>query len=164
MDDDDKVMDQGASEELALMAQETIDSQINATTVDDSPLRGQRVLDLYNQGVIQNARDCFHAALVLLYGDKLAHYELAWSLARQAALLGEQRAWTVQAMAWDRWLLTSGKAQRFGTQIIKQRGRWSLGPVDPRITDNERAFYGVPPLFVQEQRAQQLQNQEDKGS
>jgi hypothetical protein len=164
MDDDDKVMDEGASEELALMAQETIDSQINATTVDDSPLRGQRVLDLYNQGVIQNARDCFHAALVLLYGDKLAHYGLAQRLARKSALLGEQRSWTVQAMAWDRWLLASGKAQRFGTQIIKQRGRWSLGPVDPQITDNERAFYGVPPLFVQEQRAQLLQNQEDKGS
>jgi hypothetical protein len=65
-------------------------------------------------------------------------------------------------MAWDRWLVASGKPQRFGTQMIKQDGRWSLGAVDPATNDFERALYAVPPLYVQEQRAKQLQRQEEE--
>jgi hypothetical protein len=64
-------------------------------------------------------------------------------------------------MAWDRWLLSLGKPQRFGTQIIKKGGRWSLGELDPSINDVDRAMFGVPPLYVQQQRANQLQSQED---
>jgi hypothetical protein len=63
-------------------------------------------------------------------------------------------------MAWDRWLVVSGKPQRFGTQIIKQGGHWSLGLVEPEVSDLERALYAVPPLYVQRQRAEQLERQE----
>jgi hypothetical protein len=125
-------------------------------------IRCQRVIDLYANGSIEEPRDYFHAAVVLLYGEQAAHYELARTFAQRAAVQGEGRAWTVQAMAWDRWLLSKGEPQRFGTQIIKKNGLWSLGDIDQHITDLDRALYGVPPLYVQQQRARQLQHQEDQ--
>ncbi len=160
---EEEFMYEDSSDELARMAQETIEEQMNAPDVANMRTRCQRVIDLYAKGMIEDGRDHFHAGLVLLHGERTAHYELARTFSRRASDMGEARAWTVQAMAWDRWLLSLGKPQRFGTQIIKQQGRWSLGDVDVRITDSLRAFYGVPPLFVQEQRVRQLQRQEDSG-
>ncbi|NJP05822.1 MAG: hypothetical protein HC837_09475 [Chloroflexaceae bacterium] len=148
-------------DELARMAQETIQEQVGSTDVANIRVRCQRVIDLYAKGSIQDSRDNFHAALVLLYGEKTAHYDLSRTFSRRAALMGEARAWTLFAMSWDRWLISLGQPQRFGTQIIKREGRWSLGAVDTTISDLERAMYAVPPLFVQQQRAEQLQRQED---
>ena len=65
------------------------------------------------------------------------------------------------AAAWDRSLIGRGKPQRFGTQFIREGGRWSLGRVDARVTDAQRALYGVPPLWVQQQNVDQLQQRED---
>jgi len=153
-------------DELARLAQETIEAQTGSETAEEGAARQrcERVMFLHQQGVILDSRDNFHAALVLLYGERTIHFQLARTFARQAALESEERAWTLMAMAWDRWLLSIGKPQRFGTQIIKQNGRWSLSTVDPKITDEERAFYGVPPLFVQEQRARYLQREEERNS
>lgn len=157
-------------EELARLAQETIESQTGGVDEDEDEIetassaryRCERVLALHNQGFIQSARDNFHASLVLLYGERPSHYQLSRDLAHEASKQGESRAWTLEAMAWDRWLLSMGKPQRFGTQIIKQSGRWSLSNVDPKTTDDERAMYGVPPLFVQEQRVKYLQREDDR--
>src|SRR6266498_615633 len=51
--------------------------------------------------------------------------------------------------------------QRFGTQFIRENGRWSLGKIDPRVTDAQRALYGVPPLWVQQQNVDQLQQRDE---
>ncbi len=148
------------SEELMRLARETLESQ-NTNESTSTRERCQRVIDLYAQGAILEARDNFHAALVLLYGERTAHYELATMFAHRAARLGESRAWSVVAMAQDRWLIAEGQPQRFGTQIIRQGGRWTLGRIDPQTTDLQRAMYGVLPLYVQQQRAEQLQRREE---
>jgi len=59
-------------------------------------------------------------------------------------------------------LIMRGKPQRYGTQFIRENGRWSLGKVDPTVTDSQRAIYGVPPLWVQEQAVQRLQRREEE--
>ena len=66
------------------------------------------------------------------------------------------------AAAWDRSLLARGRPQRFGTQFIRENGRWSLGRVDSRVTDYQRALYGVPPLWYQQQNVDQLQRREEE--
>lgn len=149
------------SEELARLARETIESQAGLVDMVSARQRCQRVNELYAQGKIIDGRDYFHAAWVMLCGESLAHFQLARMFAQRATDLDEERAWTLRAMAWDRWLVAMGRPQRFGTQIVKQRGRWSLGEVDPTISDLQRAFYAVPPLFIQVQRAEQLQRQEE---
>ncbi len=150
------------SEELERLAREALEAQSGPVDSLATRRRCQRVIDIYATGMIEEARDYFHAAWVLLCGESQGHYRLARRFARQAADLGEPRAWTLRAMAWDRWLVAEGQPQRFGTQIIKQAGRWSLGPVVPQVSDAERAFFGVPPLYVQAQRAEQLQRQEEQ--
>jgi hypothetical protein len=163
MDDefDQTASDEDSSAELARLARETIEAQTTTTDMASARQRCQRVIDLYAQGAIKDGTDYFHAAWVLLCGETQAHFQLARNFAQRAVTLGEERAWTLTAMAWDRWLVASGKPQRFGTQMIKQGGRWSLGDVDEQVSDFQRSFYAVPPLYVQRQRAEQLQRQED---
>jgi hypothetical protein len=153
-------------EELERLARETLEAQAGTADPVGARRRCQRVIDLYAQGAVVEARDNFHAAWVMLCGETQGHYSLARMFARRATEMGEERAWTLRAMAWDRWLVAGGKPQRFGTQIIKQQGRWSLGSVEAGVSDLERAFYAVPPLYVQRQRAEQLERQEsdDEGA
>ncbi|MEI7645146.1 MAG: hypothetical protein WCJ55_12795 [Chloroflexales bacterium] len=150
-----------ASEELARMAREAIEAQAGSIDMTGARRRCQRVIAMYSAGIIRDGRDHFHAAWVMLCGESQGHYRMARVLARRATDLGEERAWTLRAMSWDRWLVASGQPQRFGTQIIKQGGRWSLGAVDPKVTDLDRALYAVPPLYVQRQSAELLQRREE---
>ncbi|MFV9507551.1 MAG: hypothetical protein AB4911_23625 [Oscillochloridaceae bacterium umkhey_bin13] len=151
------------SEELERLARETLEAQTGTLDPVGARRRCQRVLALQTDGAIIDGRDYFHAAWVMLCGESQSHFALARRFAREATSQGEARAWTLQAMAWDRWLMANGKPQRFGTQIIKQNGRTSLGPVDPSVSDEERAFYAVPPLYVQRQLVEQRARQEDRG-
>lgn len=154
------------SAELERLAEEQINDL--DSTGDERTRRGrtrrERVLALYGQGALRSPQDNYHAALVMLYGDDIAHFELAKTFAQRAGALGESRAWSVIAAAWDRSLLGRGQPQRFGTQFVREQGRWSLGQVDPRVTDAQRALYGVPPLWVQQQNAEQLQRREEDDS
>ena len=152
------------SAELERMAEEQINDLDSES--EDRTRRGkqrrERVLTLYGQGALRSAPDNYFAALIMLYGDDVAHFELARTFAKRATVLGEPRAWSVVAAAWDRALLGRGQPQRFGTQFIRENGRWSLGRVDPRVTDAQRALYGVPPLWVQQQNVDQLQRREEE--
>lgn len=151
--------DESPGDELERLARETLEAQAGTVDPIGARRRCQRVIDLYAAGLVEDARDNFHAAWVLICGESQGHYQLARRFARRATELGESRAWTLRAMAWDRWLVAGGKPQRFGTQIVKQDGRWTLGAVDPAVSDLERALFAVPPLYVQQQRAAQLQRQ-----
>jgi hypothetical protein len=124
--------------------------------------RRERVVALYAQGALRSGGDNYHAALIMLYGEELPHFDLARTFAKRATVLGEPRAWSVIAAAWDRALLARGRPQRFGTQFIRENGHWSLGKVDPRVTDSQRAMYGVPPLWVQQQNVEQLRRREEE--
>jgi hypothetical protein len=151
------------SAELERLAEEQINDL--DTTGEERIRRGkqrrERVLALYGQGALRSAQDNYHAALVMLYGDDVAHFELARTFAERASLIGEPRSWSVIAAAWDRSLIGRGLPQRFGTQFIRENGRWSLGKIDPRVTDAQRALYGVPPLWVQQQNVEQLQQRDE---
>lgn len=151
------------SEELERLAREALEAQTGTLDPVEARRRCQRVLALYAGESIIDGRDYFHAAWVMLCGENQSHFALARRFAREATLQGEARAWTLRAMAWDRWLMASGKPQRFGTQMIKQDGRTSLGLVDPTVSDEERAFYAVPPLYVQRQLVERRAQQEDRG-
>ena len=103
-----------------------------------------------------------HLELIVVdNGSSDGSYELAKTFAQRAATIGEPRSWSVIAAAWDRSLIGRGLPQRFGTQFIRENGRWSLGRVDPRVSDAQRALYGVPPLWVQQQNVDQLQQRDE---
>jgi hypothetical protein len=152
------------SAELERLAEEQV-NDLDSEAEDRgrrSKERRERVVALYARGALRSAQDFYYAALVLLYGEELAHFDLARTFAKRAAAMGEGRAWSVVAAAWDRALLARGRPQRFGTQFIRENGRWSLGQVDSRVNDYQRALYGVPPLWYQQQNVDQLQRREEE--
>lgn len=152
-------------EELQRMAEEQmsdLESENESDKQQRSIRRRGRVAELYAAGTIQTAEDYYHAALVMLYGEDPQHYEQARRFGQRSAALGEPRSWSIVAAAWDRWLLAEKKPQRFGTQFIREAGRWSIGEVDPAVTDSERAMYGVPPLWVQRQNLEQLRRRDER--
>ncbi len=152
------------SDELERLAEEQLNDL--ESELEDRRRRGkerrERVLSLYSQGAVQSPDDNYHAALVMLYGEDVAHFELAKTFAKRASVLGQPKSWSIIAAAWDRSLIARGRPQRYGTQFIREDGHWSLGKVDQRVTDAERAFYGVPPLWVQQQSVDRLQRREDE--
>jgi hypothetical protein len=95
-----------------------------------------------------SAKDYHHAALIFQHGDTSEDYKQANTFAQKAMEMGEERAKWPYAATLDRWLLSINQPQKFGTQFeVDTRGQPQLAqPVDPQVTDEERARYNVPPL------------------
>jgi hypothetical protein len=108
--------------------------------------RRAEVLDLLAAGQARTAADAYHAAMVLQHGRGPDDYALARDLAAEAAASGEPRARWLTAAATDRWLMSLGRPQRYGTQWVEAAGRTTLYPVDPTTTDAERLSWDVAPL------------------
>ena len=109
-----------------------------------------RVYDLVTQALIREPEDLARAAEVLLASDMAggeADCLLAFYMARNAAEKGMGDARYLAARCIDRYMVTSGQLQRFGTQVVKgPDGKFELAPYDPNTSDEERAEWGVPPL------------------
>lgn len=107
-----------------------------------------KVKRLLAEGRLRAAADFHHAALILQHGDCSADYKLANELAKKGMDLGDERAKWLYAATLDRWLLSLGKGQKFGTQFVQNsKGKWQIAqPIDESVTDKERAKYNVPPL------------------
>jgi hypothetical protein len=143
--------------ELSRLARESLEARAEPGHDAAQTARCERVRELAAAGQLQGGRTCFHAAWVMICGETAVDFELAHHLARRATELGEAQAWTLRAMSWDRLLIERGLPQHFGTQIVRRGGRWTLGEIDGRTSDNERALFGVPPRYVLEQRIADLQ-------
>jgi hypothetical protein len=117
--------------------------------------RRQQVQDMLASGQVRVAADYFHAAMVLQHGATPADFRQAHELAMKAAQLDphHKEAKWLAAAAKDRELMNLGKPQLYGTQFrTKEDGVWELYPVDPTITDAERAKWNVPPLAEAKKR------------
>lgn len=81
----------------------------------------------------------------------------AHQLAKRAAELGStQPARWLAAAAYDRWLMTGGRPQKYGTQYRSADGHWVLHEVDPATSDEERTRWDVPALAAALRRADQM--------
>jgi hypothetical protein len=119
--------------------------------------RRRRVEQLLVEGTVLDPDDLFHAAMVFQHGADRSHFLRAHELAKRAAELGSTRhARWLAAAAYDRWLMTGGLPQKYGTQYRFASGRWVLHEVDPTTSDEERARWDVPPLAGALRRADQM--------
>ncbi|MCP4598634.1 hypothetical protein, partial [Neptuniibacter sp.] len=72
----------------------------------------------------------------------LGHY-----LAVQAANKGHEKSRFLAAAAYDRYLVFSGRPQKYGTQYVADSlGVMSVYPVDSTTSDSERVAWDVRPL------------------
>jgi len=104
------------------------------------------VLGYILNGKIRTARDLVYAAYIFQHGDCSEHYRLGNRLAQVAMDTGYSDALWIYAATLDRYLMSLGEPQKFGTQYTQIDGEFKLYPVDPATTDAERARYNVPPL------------------
>jgi hypothetical protein len=114
---------------------------------EEARCRRVEVLQLLQQGKVNLPQDLYHAAMIFQHGTCSDHFKLANELAERSVILGYQPARWLYAASLDRYLVSIGKPQQFGTQLHwdKQRG-WTMPPLDSRTTDEDRAAYAVPPI------------------
>lgn len=104
------------------------------------------VLEYLQNGETFSSRDLVYAAYIFQHGACPEHYQLANRLAQVPLDAGEPEARWLYAATLDRYLMSLGEPQKFGTQYTWIDGAFQLYPVDPATTDAERAQYDVPPL------------------
>jgi hypothetical protein len=142
-----------ASEEVRRLFEEdqrdrrNISGQISQEVVARDRRRREKILDLYQKSALTSPEDQYRAAMILQHGETAEDYQLANELSAKAMLAGYEPAKWLTAASEDRLLLHQGKLQRYGTQYNLRDGNiWELHPVDPTVSDLERARYNVPPL------------------
>lgn len=108
-----------------------------------------RVKELYRDGNVVTGPDYFRAALVLQHGAGPDNYLLAHEFAVVSIAKGDagNAAW-LAAASEDRFLLSIGRKQRFGTQLSDPI------VVDGCITDRLREDLGIPSLVEEQEQAQ----------
>jgi hypothetical protein len=121
--------------------------------------RRKRVLELFRAHRLKAADDYYHGAMIFQHGSAAEDFDFAYQLSLKASELEptHRAARWLAAAAKDRYLMTLGKPQLYGTQFKRDPGGpWYLYPVDPSITDEERAKWSVPPLAEAKKRAAAL--------
>jgi hypothetical protein len=107
---------------------------------------------LFASGCLQSLRDHANAALIYQHGDIPAHYYQAFVWSKRAMEMGgDERALWLLPRTIDRFLLTSGYRQFFGTNATRAESRtgrteFCIIPVSERITDDQRANFGMESL------------------
>lgn len=112
----------------------------------DDAARRVEVLEYIRNGQIRSAPDLVHAAFIFQHGDCSEHYRFANRLAQIAMQAGYSEARWIYAATFDRYLMSMGQPQKFGTQYTWVDGEYQLYPVDPTTSDAEREQYNVPSL------------------
>jgi len=95
---------------------------------------------------VATAHDCLKAAVILVGTKRVEDLDLAETLARRAAELGESKGLRVAAEAVDKRALITGRPQKYGTQFVFEYvlDSWRLYPVELSTTDDDRKAMGVP--------------------
>ena len=110
-----------------------------------------RVNALAADSLLWTAKDFYHAAIIFQHGPDSLAYEQAHRWARRSEALDSSNAaarWLVAA-AWDRYQMSRGAPQWFGTHTTRQGGvgRVLLYSLDTtQVTDLERVHRGVGTL------------------
>lgn len=126
-----------------------------AAVMESDRVRRQEVILYVLAGQLVQPKDFVGAGFIFQHGPCPDSYLLAHQLSGRAVALYESSSnsndrWTARwlyAATWDRYLMDSGKPQRFGTQYRQKPGKlceFELYAVDPVTTDAERAQYNVP--------------------
>lgn len=114
--------------------------------------RRKRVKEMVAERALKTGADYFAAGLVFQHGHTAEDYALARQMGLEAAKAGHPSGLWLAAAAWDRWLMTEDRPQRFGTQYQGTSGLGEAPPqlhlyeMDTTVTDEERARWGFLPL------------------
>ena len=112
--------------------------------------RGKKVLDLIDNGLLQEANGevYYQLSLIFQHGETPEDYWQAYEFAQKAFEAGIVGAGRMVANTLDRYLVHVGKPQKYGTQSRwnEEKQEYIQYPVEPETTDEERFNLGLPPL------------------
>jgi len=113
-------------------------------------MRKSLVLEMLAQGGVNTANDLYHAAVMLYHGNEPKDFLTAHRLAAGAAISGQRPARWLLAAALDRFLMSVGMPQVYGTQFEQdaEANNYQLRlPIDDSaLLSWEKKFYGIPPI------------------
>lgn len=109
--------------------------------------RLKRVKELYSQNQLRTGNDYFNAALILQHSNTSEDYLLAHELS-VVAISKKRGIDSLAAVSEDRFLMSIGRPQRFGTQYKSDGPNQPLRlyKVDSDVTDELRRVMMVPSL------------------
>ena len=127
--------------------------------------RLNRAKEMLEEGLLTTASDYYHAAIIFQHGGTSIDYKTAQNLATRASKLdpNNKSAKWLACAAEDRYLLSIGKAQIWGTQfrMLKGETEWSLEPFDRTAkTDAQRIQNNVRTLEQTQKRLDEMNNKE----
>ncbi len=128
-------------------------------------LRRVRVHQLLDSNKVSTARDYKNAAMVFQHGKDSSDYGMAVRLMKEAIELDSTTSKWLLAAATDRYLLSKGEPQIYGTQYHKMGDEpWKLADIDTtKISDDERIRFGVETLAQQRETVKQMNIEEGEG-
>lgn len=106
----------------------------------------REVLKMLEKGEIRTADDFYRAAWFFHHANAFRSYGLAVALAAASYHLSEPWGKNFYAVALDRFLLSIGQPQYFGTQFERRKGKWAISAYNKKTTDKERKWYFVDPI------------------
>lgn len=114
----------------------------NSVAVKDLKRR-KRIGEIFGEGCITTPEDYFAAALIYQHGVNSDHYLQAYLWSKRAGEMGHPGGYQLSAAAIDRYLVSKGKKQLFGTQYYKNQDSkcFCIQPVEPAFTDRLRKKY-----------------------
>ena len=127
--------------------------EMTQVQIDDTTRR-KRVGEIMGEGCIKTAKDYAAASLIYQHGDVPDHYYQAFIWANRAVVLGDARQKNLVAITIDRYLLSIGKKQLFGSQFkASDKTGWCtcIEPVELSFTDADRTRYDQIKLSEQYQ-------------
>jgi len=101
----------------------------------------KEVSQMLNQKKLRTPDDFYRAAWFFHHGNTIRSHALAVTLAAVSYHLGEPWGKSFYATAIDRFLISVGHCQYFGTQLDKEQGKWVIAPCNKKVTDQERKEY-----------------------
>jgi|CXWL01.1.fsa_nt_gi hypothetical protein len=112
--------------------------------------RRRELLEMIGQGGINTANDMYRGAVLLLHGAEPKDFLCAHRLAVMASIQGHRPSRWLSAASLDRFLMSIGLPQTYGTQfeLNKEENKYQLRlPIDDtRVLHFEKEFLNVPPL------------------
>ncbi|MEE4539970.1 MAG: hypothetical protein V2J51_15940 [Erythrobacter sp.] len=124
----------------------SMDSDLMEEFIVGDAQRLERVSGLLEIGALHTAQDYYHAAFLFQHGKEAKHYLRAHHVAMVAMKLGHEEAPWIAAASLDRYLVSIGQPQIYGTQSSVAQNEGAPLTSDSRIISNrERAQLDVPP-------------------
>lgn len=121
-------------------------------------LREVRIYELLDSSKVRTSLDYHNAAMIFQHGRDSVAYGMAVKLMKKSIELDSTANKWLLAAAIDRYLLSKGEPQIYGTQYWKMKDQpWELREIDTtKITDAERIEYGVETLAQQKEKVKRM--------